>query len=82
MNRKIKCCADMVFRIVYNDGEDVGSANAFVMRVWHYRLSPDSPGEENWIGQGWLTPDSSAAVPDLASQWLINGRGEESKCIC
>ena len=30
---KNKCCADMVFRIVYNDGEDVGSANAFVMRV-------------------------------------------------
>ena len=30
---KIKCCADMAFRIVYNDGEDVGSANALVMRV-------------------------------------------------
>jgi len=33
VKRKIKYCADMVFRIVYNDGEDVGSANAFVMRV-------------------------------------------------
>jgi len=51
-------------------GKDVGSANAFVMRIWHYRLAPDSPREKNWIGQGWLTPDSSAAVPDLASQCL------------
>jgi hypothetical protein len=30
---KIKCCADMFFRIGYNGGEDVGSANAFVMRL-------------------------------------------------
>jgi hypothetical protein len=29
-------------------------------------------GGRNWIGQEWLTPESSAAVPDLASQWLIN----------
>jgi len=33
VKRKIKYCADMVFRIVYNDGEDVGSANAFVMHI-------------------------------------------------
>ena len=72
---KIKYCADMVFGIVLQDGEDVGSANAFVMRVWRYRLAPEKSGsgKGGLLGQFGCHSRFEVAMVDHRER-------EESKC--